>query len=76
MMRPGIEPKSAGPLANTLLTRPMNRNDISCAEKRNLLILYCTATTKRNYLLLLLGSPPSIMGKVLNCSLEVSQFEQ
>ena len=27
MTRPGIEPRSPGPLANTLLIRPMARNE-------------------------------------------------
>ena len=40
MTRPGIEPRSPGPLANTLLIRPMTRhddNDDICTVIENLL---------------------------------------
>ena len=30
MTRPGIEPRSPGPLANTLLIRPMAHNELIC----------------------------------------------
>ena len=54
MTWPGIEPRSSGPLANTLPAKPMNyrKNDIEQQAIRN--YLQTSLKTKQNFLHLLL----------------------
>ena len=79
MTRPGIEPRSPGPLANTLTAGPMSRlcsnNIVNFQESTTILNAY----TKKSGNLLnaprtIWGCPRGVMVKAMNCGIVVREF--
>ena len=68
MARPGIEPRSSGPLANTLFISPI-------ARVVDIISVYSAIHSQTYMILDLWRYPRSVVARVLDCDMVVNEFE-